>query len=120
LFLNKRITSNTSPIEQARQQLAKGIGLWSWVPANDDRAEERMNPSGDGSAPADIPTKEVLAAVEILHREIPTPEDPGAETCQCCPSAADEHPHGLSDRDFRQPVHHRQAVILQLPRLIRG
>ena len=87
-------------LEQARQHVAKGIGLWGWA-SNDDRGHEPDEPDVVMACAGDIPTKETLAAVEILRREIPTLRirvlnvvklfaltDPG------------EHPHGLSDRDF--------------------
>ena len=87
-------------LEQARQHVAKGIGLWSWA-SNDDHGSEPDEPDVVMACAGDIPTKETLAAVEILRREIPQLRlrvlnvvklfaltDPG------------EHPHGLSDRDF--------------------
>jgi xylulose-5-phosphate/fructose-6-phosphate phosphoketolase len=80
--------------------VAKGIGLWSWA-SNDDHGSEPDEPDVVMACAGDIPTKETLAAVEILRREIPQLRlrvlnvvklfaltDPG------------EHPHGLSDRDF--------------------
>ena len=87
-------------IEQARQHVAKGIGLWSWA-SNDDCAEEPDEPDVVLACAGDIPTKEVLAAVEILRREIPTLRIRVLNVVKlfalCEPS---EHPHGLSDRDF--------------------
>ncbi len=87
-------------LEQARQHVAKGIGLWSWA-SNDHHGSEPDKPDVVMACAGDVPTKETLAAVEILRREIPhlrvrvlnvvklfALTDPG------------EHPHGLSDRDF--------------------
>jgi xylulose-5-phosphate/fructose-6-phosphate phosphoketolase len=87
-------------LEQARRHVEKGIGLWSWA-SNDDNGIEMDEPDVVMACAGDIPTKETLAAVEILRKEIPTLKirvlnvvklfaltDPG------------EHPHGLSDRDF--------------------
>ncbi|MCT0230983.1 phosphoketolase family protein [Synechococcus sp. CS-1324] len=87
-------------IEQARRHVAKGIGLWSWA-SNDDRADQPDEPDVVMACAGDIPTKEVLAAVEILNREIPTLRIRALNVVKlfalCEPS---EHPHGLSDRDF--------------------
>ncbi|MFM7236378.1 MAG: phosphoketolase [Cyanobium sp.] len=87
-------------LEQARRHVEKGIGLWSWA-SNDDNGIDMDEPDVVMACAGDIPTKETLAAVEILRQEIPTLKvrvlnvvklfaltDPG------------EHPHGLSDRDF--------------------
>ncbi|MCT0212018.1 phosphoketolase family protein [Synechococcus sp. CS-1327] len=87
-------------IEQARRHVAKGIGLWSWA-SNDDRADQPDEPDVVMACAGDIPTKEVLAAVEILNHEIPTLRIRVLNVVKlfalCEPS---EHPHGLSDRDF--------------------
>ncbi|MGA1304399.1 MAG: phosphoketolase family protein [Cyanobium sp.] len=87
-------------LEQARRHVEKGIGLWSWA-SNDDQGSQMDEPDVVMACAGDIPTKETLAAIEILRREIPSLKvrlinvvklfaltDPG------------EHPHGLSDRDF--------------------
>jgi xylulose-5-phosphate/fructose-6-phosphate phosphoketolase len=87
-------------LDQARRHVEKGIGLWGWA-SNDDNGIEMDEPDVVMACAGDIPTKETLAAVEILRHEIPDLKvrlinvvklfaltDPG------------EHPHGLSDRDF--------------------
>jgi xylulose-5-phosphate/fructose-6-phosphate phosphoketolase len=49
----------------------------------------------------DIPTKEVLAAVEILHREVPKLRIRVINVVKLFAlTEPSEHPHGLSDRDF--------------------
>jgi len=57
-------------LEQARQHVAKGIGLWSWA-SNDHRDGQADDPDVVMACAGDIPTKETLAAVAILRREIP-------------------------------------------------
>ncbi|MFO8237380.1 MAG: phosphoketolase family protein, partial [Prochlorococcaceae cyanobacterium] len=57
-------------LEQARAHVAKGIGLWSWA-SNDDCGTDPDEPDVVMACAGDIPTKETLAAVEILRREIP-------------------------------------------------
>jgi len=87
-------------LDQARRHVEKGIGLWGWA-SNDDNGIEMDEPDVVMACAGDIPTKETLAAVEILRHEIPDLKvrlinvvklfaltDPG------------EHPHGLSNRDF--------------------
>jgi xylulose-5-phosphate/fructose-6-phosphate phosphoketolase len=87
-------------LDMARRHVAKGIGLWSWA-SNDHHGSDPDEPDVVMACAGDVPTREMLAAVEILRREIPhlrvrvlnvvklfALTDPG------------EHPHGLSDRDF--------------------
>ena len=98
-------------LEQARAHVAKGIGLWSWA-SNDDQGTAADDPDVVMACAGDIPTKETLAAVEILRREIPQLKvrvlnvvklfaltDPG------------EHPHGLSDSDFNSLFTSDKPVI---------
>ncbi|WP_398336058.1 phosphoketolase [Vulcanococcus sp.] len=90
-------------LEQARAHLAKGIGLWGWA-SND------QGPNGDGAladpdvvlaCAGDIPTKETLAAVQILRRHIPQLRIRVLNVVKLFAlTQPSEHPHGLSDRDF--------------------
>jgi xylulose-5-phosphate/fructose-6-phosphate phosphoketolase len=87
-------------LEQARQHVAKGIGLWSWA-SNDDQGTEPDEPDVVMACAGDIPTKETLAAVEMLHREIPTLRVRVLNVVKLFAlTTPEEHPHGLSDRDF--------------------
>jgi xylulose-5-phosphate/fructose-6-phosphate phosphoketolase len=87
-------------LEQARQHVAKGIGLWSWA-SNDDRGTEMAEPDVVMACAGDIPTKETLAAVEILLREIPMLRIRVLNVVKLFAlTDPKEHPHGLSDRDF--------------------
>ncbi|MFZ9753187.1 MAG: phosphoketolase family protein [Cyanobium sp.] len=87
-------------LEQARQHVAKGIGLWSWA-SNDDQGTEPDEPDVVMACAGDIPTKETLAAVEILRREIPTLRVRVLNVVKLFAlTTPEEHPHGLSDRDF--------------------
>ncbi|MBM5817401.1 MAG: phosphoketolase family protein, partial [Cyanobacteria bacterium K_Offshore_surface_m2_239] len=58
-------------LEQARIHVEKGIGLWGWA-SNDDQGTQMDEPDVVMACAGDIPTKETLAAVEIIRREIPT------------------------------------------------
>ncbi|MEB3264508.1 MAG: phosphoketolase family protein [Synechococcus sp.] len=87
-------------LEQARQHVAKGIGLWSWA-SNDDCGTEPDEPDVVMACAGDIPTKETLAAVEILRREIPHLRIRVLNVVKLFAlTDPREHPHGLSDRDF--------------------
>jgi xylulose-5-phosphate/fructose-6-phosphate phosphoketolase len=87
-------------LEEARQHVAKGIGLWSWA-SNDHHGSDPDEPDVVMACAGDIPTKEMLAAVEILRREIPRLRIRVLNVVKLFAlTQPSEHPHGLSDRDF--------------------
>jgi xylulose-5-phosphate/fructose-6-phosphate phosphoketolase len=87
-------------LEQARAHVAKGIGLWDWA-SNDDDGTEADEPDLVMACAGDVPTKETLAAVSILRREIPQLKVRVLNVVKLFAlTQPSEHPHGLSDRDF--------------------
>ena len=87
-------------LEQARQHVAKGIGLWSWA-SNDHLNSSPDEPDVVMACAGDSPTKETLAAVAILRREIPSLKVRVINVVKLFAlTTPSEHPHGLSDRDF--------------------
>ena len=87
-------------LEQARTHVAKGIGLWGWA-SNDHIDHMGDDPDVVMACAGDIPTKETLAAVEILRREIPGLRIRVLNVVKLFAlTQPSEHPHGLSDRDF--------------------
>ena len=87
-------------LEQAKRHVAKGISIVRWA-SNDDQGIELDEPEVVMACAGDIPTKETLAAVEILQREIPTLRIRVINVVKLFAlTEPKEHPHGLSDRDF--------------------
>jgi len=87
-------------LEQARRHVAKGISIIRWA-STDDLGVEPDEPEVVMACAGDIPTKETLAAVEILQREIPTLRIRVINVVKLFAlTDPKEHPHGLSDRDF--------------------
>jgi xylulose-5-phosphate/fructose-6-phosphate phosphoketolase len=87
-------------LEQARQHVAKGIGLWSWA-SNDHRTSSPDEPDVVMACAGDSPTKETLAAVAILRQAIPSLKVRVINVVKLFAlTNPSEHPHGLSDRDF--------------------
>ena len=87
-------------LEQARMHVAKGIGLWSWA-SNDQVGDEPRDPDVVLACAGDIPTKETLAAVQILRRAVPSLRIRVLNVVKLFAlTQPSEHPHGLSDRDF--------------------
>jgi xylulose-5-phosphate/fructose-6-phosphate phosphoketolase len=83
-------------IEQAAIHCAKGISIWEQV-SNDQGSE----PDAVIACAGDIPTKESLAAFDLLRRNFPNLKlrfINVIDLFKLTPST--EHPHGLTDRDF--------------------
>jgi len=98
-------------LEAARRHVAKGAGIWEWA-CNDDCGIEFDKPDVVLASAGDIPTKEVLAAIEILRREVPSLKMRYVNVVKLFSLTPEsEHPHGLSDRDFRSLFTEDKPVI---------
>ena len=87
-------------IDEARRHVAKGISLWAWA-SSDDQGSEFDDPDVVMACAGDIPTRETLAAVEILRRELPSLRIRVLNVVKLFAlTDPSEHPHGLSDHDF--------------------
>ena len=100
-------------MDSAVKHCTAGIGIWEW--ASTDRGEE---PEVVMACAGDIPTLEILAAVELLRDEFPDLKIRVVNVVDLMRLLPrEEHPHGLSDRDFDSLFTTRQAGRLRLPRL---
>jgi len=83
-------------MDAAVKHCTKGIGIWGWA-SNDQGHEPDVVMVGCG----DIPTQEALAATALLREHF---EDLKIRFINVVDlfrmQSANEHPHGLSDRDF--------------------
>ena len=83
-------------IESAITHCTAGIGIWEW--ASSDRGEE---PDVVMACAGDIPTLETLAAVELLRDAFPDVKVRVVNVVDLMRlQPPEEHPHGLSGRDF--------------------
>jgi xylulose-5-phosphate/fructose-6-phosphate phosphoketolase len=83
-------------MDEAIAHCTKGLGIWS--KASTDQGHE---PDVVMASAGDIPTKEALAAVDLLRKEIPDIKIRFVNVIDLFKLQPDtEHPHGLSDRDF--------------------
>jgi len=83
-------------MDAAIKHCTKGIGIWDWA-SNDQGGEPDVVMAGCG----DIPTQEALAATALLREHFPDLKIRFINVVDLfCMQCADEHPHGLSDRDF--------------------
>ncbi|MGJ5047538.1 phosphoketolase family protein [Bradyrhizobium oligotrophicum] len=74
-----------------------GIGIWSW--AGTEPADEE--PDVVMACAGDVPTLETLAAVDLLRKELPDLKIRVVNVVDLMTlQPKQDHPHGLSDRDF--------------------
>ncbi len=83
-------------IESAIKHCDAGIGIWEW--ASNDRDAE---PDVVMACAGDVPTLETLAAVDLLRRHVPELKIRVVNVVDLMTlQPHEEHPHGLTDRDF--------------------
>jgi xylulose-5-phosphate/fructose-6-phosphate phosphoketolase len=83
-------------MEAAIKHCTAGIGMWEW--ASNDRGTE---PDVVMACAGDVPTLETLAAVSLLREHVPELKVRVVNVVDLMRlQPAEEHPHGLSHRDF--------------------
>ena len=83
-------------MDEAVKHCTKGLGIWSWA-SNDQGQEPDVVMVGCG----DIPTREALAATAMLREHFPDLKIRFINVVDLYRMTSEnEHPHGLSDRDF--------------------
>lgn len=83
-------------MEAAVKHCTEGIGIWQWA-SND----QGVRPDVVMACCGDVPTQETLAAVSILHQQLPDLKIRVVNVVDLMKlQPQTEHPHGLSDMDF--------------------
>ncbi|HEX9627648.1 MAG TPA: phosphoketolase family protein [Acidiferrobacterales bacterium] len=83
-------------MDAAIKHCTAGVGIWEW--ASSDPGGE---PDVVLACAGDVPTLETLAAVDLLRRHLPDLKVRVINVVDLMTlQTHDEHPHGLSDRDF--------------------
>ncbi|MEM9924564.1 MAG: phosphoketolase family protein [Cyanobacteria bacterium P01_D01_bin.50] len=83
-------------MDEAIKHCTTGIGIWGW--ASNDQGSE---PDVVMACAGDIPTLETLAAVDILRKNFPELKIRVVNVVDLMTlQPENEHPHGLSDKDF--------------------
>ncbi|HEY2792953.1 MAG TPA: phosphoketolase, partial [Micromonosporaceae bacterium] len=82
-------------MDDAARHCARGLGIWAWA-SNDDG-----DPDVVLAAAGDIPTMEILAAADLLRRELPSLRVRVVNVVDPMRlQTHGEHPHGLPDPEF--------------------
>jgi xylulose-5-phosphate/fructose-6-phosphate phosphoketolase len=83
-------------MDEAVLHCTRGIGIWDWA-SSDDGAE----PDVVLGCAGDVPTLETLAAAEMLREHLPDLRVRVVNVVDLMRlQSEDEHPHGMSDREF--------------------
>lgn len=93
----KQPAPNFLDMETAIEHCTRGLGIWEW--AGTETAGEK--PDVVLGCAGDVPTLEVLAAADILRRELPDLKVRVVNVVDLMRlQDATEHPHGLTDSQF--------------------
>ncbi len=95
-------------MDQAIDHCTRGLGIWEFA-SNVPLGEE---PDVVMAAAGDVPTLEILAAIDILRRELPDLKIRMVNVVDLMRLQPEkEHPHGISDRDFDQLFTTNKPII---------
>ncbi len=96
IVCDKQMHTQYLDINAAVKHCTKGLGIWDWA-SNDRGVEPDVVMVGCG----DVPTREALAATALLREQFPDLRIRFINVVDLFRmTSAEEHPHGLSDRDF--------------------
>jgi len=96
-------------MEQAIDHCTRGIGIWDFASTVPLGEEPDVVLAGIG----DVPTLEVLAAIDIIRQELPELKVRMINVVDLMRLQPEkEHPHGLSDRDFDQLFTTDKPIIM--------
>ena len=95
-------------MDAAVKHVAGGIGIWAW--ASNDQGSE---PDVVMACAGDVPTLETLAAVTLLRQYVPELKVRVVNVVDLMTlQPREEHPHGLSDREFDSLFTTDKPIIL--------
>src|SRR5918997_2675470 len=92
----KQPAPNWMTMTEAIQHCRRGLGIWDWA-----RTDAGSEPDVVLACAGDVPTLEILAAADLLHRHLPELKVRlvnVVDLMRLQPSS--EHPHGLTDSEF--------------------
>ncbi|WP_078856513.1 phosphoketolase [Streptomyces sp. NBRC 109706] len=95
-------------LDSARAHCAAGAGIWEWAGSENGLDE----PDVVLACAGDVPTQEVLAAADLLGRHLPELTVRVVNVVDIARLMSEEdHPHGLSDRDYHALFTRDRPVI---------
>lgn len=104
----KQPAPNFLSMDEAKAHCERGLGIWEWAGTE----TPGQDPDVVLAAAGDVPTLEVLAAADILRRELPDLKVRVVNVVDLMRlQDENEHPHGLTDRDFDTIFTRNKPVI---------
>ena len=95
IVAGKQPSLNYLGMDDAVAHCTRGLGIWDWASNDDGDPEVVLACCGD------IPTQEILAAAQILRRELPDLRIRVVNVVDLMRLQSEsDHPHGLSDMEF--------------------
>jgi xylulose-5-phosphate/fructose-6-phosphate phosphoketolase len=95
IVAGKQPTLDYLSIDEAILHCTRGLGIWEWA------SNDQGDPDVVLACCGDVPTLEALAAAELLQRELPDVKVRVVNVVDLMRlQPAQEHPHGLPDREF--------------------
>jgi xylulose-5-phosphate/fructose-6-phosphate phosphoketolase len=97
IVAGKQPAAQWLPMREAITHCEAGIGIWKWAGTETPNAE----PDVVMACAGDVPTLETLAAVDLLRKTLPDLKIRVVNVVDLMTlQPKEQHPHGLSDRDF--------------------
>ncbi|MGN8547965.1 phosphoketolase family protein [Bradyrhizobium sp. 13971] len=97
IVAGKQPSAQWLSMQDAATHCDAGIGIWTWAGTEDPTSE----PDVVMACAGDVPTLETLAAVDLLHKALPDLKIRVVNVVDLMTlQPRQQHPHGLSDRDF--------------------
>ncbi|WFU29278.1 phosphoketolase family protein [Bradyrhizobium brasilense] len=97
IVAGKQPSAQWLSMQDAATHCDAGIGIWTWAGTEDATSE----PDVVMACAGDVPTLETLAAVDLLHKALPDLKIRVVNVVDLMTlQPRQQHPHGLSDRDF--------------------
>jgi len=88
-------------IDAAILHCTRGAGIWTWASNDGSGSGEQAEPDVVLASAGDVPTIEVLATAEILHKHLPDLRVRVVNVVDLMRlQPASEHPHGMSDAEY--------------------
>ena len=108
IVFDKQVHLQYMDMDEAIIHCSKGIGRWAWA-SNDEGVEPDCVMAGCG----DVATSEALAATALLRQHLPELKIRFINVVDLFKLIAErEHPHGLSDTEFKALFTEDKPVIL--------
>ena len=96
IVAGKQLQPQWLDMDAAIKHCSAGVGIWQW--ASNDQGDE---PDVVLACAGDVPTLETLAAVDLMRQHLPELKVRVINVVDLMTlQPKEEHPHGMSDRDF--------------------